>query len=144
MLPARTLLSKLINSLSFCLTTLVNVENLNKCLNYKPNKCFNHSDQKITKIYVFLWLEVVVEKKSARVRTERPANAFPGIIINISLNVESTTVQKSLDIRWSIIKNLISLDLSFKSNNFVLGLIPRTEWMVVFQGPLNEIAMFLI
>ena len=38
MSPTRTLLSKLINSLSFCLTTSVNSAYLNKCHKCKPNK----------------------------------------------------------------------------------------------------------
>ena len=43
MLPTQTSLSKLLKSSSLCLTTLVNSAYLNKCHNYKPNKCFTLS-----------------------------------------------------------------------------------------------------
>ena len=80
-------------------------------------------------------------KKVATVVTERPRNAFSGIIKNISFSLELISIHKLLDTieSSSIIKNFISdslflkavLDLSFKPTNFIPGLIPRPEWMVV-------------
>ena len=69
--------------------------------------------------------------------TERPANAFSGIITNISSNLELISIHKLLDTieSSSIIKNFTSdraaVNLSFKPSNFISGLIPRPEWMVV-------------
>ena len=73
--------------------------------------------------------------------TERPVHAFSRIIIIIYPNLGSLSVHKSLVTieSSSIINNFTSdnlflkstLDLSFKPSNFVPGLIPRPEWMVV-------------
>ena len=70
------------------------------------------------------------------VTTETPANTFSGIIINISPNLESISVHKSLDTAEGspIIKNFTSdnvfikaaLDLSVKP-----ALIPMPELMVL-------------
>ena len=67
--------------------------------------------------------------------TERPANAFSENIINIFINLDSISVHKSLDNleSSSIIKHITSdnlfpnaaLDILFKPNSFVPGLIPR-------------------
>ena len=122
MLPTRTLLSKSIKRWSFCLTTydfcLTTASLIN--VSYYPY-------QKIEKIQVFFWLEVA-------------GGNFSGIIINISLNLESIIVHKSLDSIGSsfIINNFTSdnlflkaaLDLSFEPSNFVLGLIAKPPWMV--------------
>ena len=72
---------------------------------------------------------------------ERPANSSSGIIVNISSNLELISIHKLLDTieSSSIITNFTSdslflkaaLDLSFKPSNFIPGLIPRPEWMVV-------------
>ena len=120
------------------------------------------------KIYVFLWLEVSWVRSSSVV-TERPANAFPGIIINISPNFEATYLHKSLDTIENsfIIKNFTSdnlflkeaLDLPFKSsilfkvwfqNNkwqFYLYLLLIFLWVqvneiLVFQGLCHDKTMF--
>ena len=75
--------------------------------------------------------------KSATVLTERTANAFSGIFINISSNLKLISVHKSFDAIESlfIINNFTSdnvflkaaLDLLFKPSNYVPGLIARPE-----------------
>ena len=102
----------------------------------KPNKCFILTLSES-------WENINFPKtggswrKSSTVMTERQANAFSGIIINISSNLELISIHKLLDTieSSSIIKNFTSdslflnaaLDLSNKPSNFIPGLIPRPE-----------------
>ena len=130
----------MIKSLSFCLTTSVNSAYLNKCYNCKPNKSLILSLSEKWGNISFL-LTGAGWSKSATVITERPVNDFSGIVMNISPNLESISVHKSVDTieSSSIINNFTSnslflkaaLDLSFKPSNFVPGLIETPEWMVV-------------
>ena len=77
--------------------------------------------------------------KSVTAITERPAGAFSGIIINISPNLGSISVHKSLDAIEisSIINNFTSdklfikvvMDLSFKPSKFFLAYLQdQNEW----------------
>ena len=58
--------------------------------------------------------------KSATVITERLTNAFLGMIINTSSNLEPISVHNLFV--------AVALDFSFRRSNFDPGLIPRPEW----------------
>ena len=122
------------------LTASVNSAYLYKHHNCEPYKRFILSSSKIHGNLTFS-LAGGGWSKSATVITEIPANAFSGIIKNISPNLESISVHKYLYTKESssIIKNFASdnlflkmaLDLSFIPSNYVPGLIIQNcnEWL---------------
>ena len=75
MVPTLTSLSKLINSLSFYLTTSVNSVCFNKCQNCEANKYFILSLSKNCENISFS-LTAGIRNKSATVITEKQANIF--------------------------------------------------------------------
>ena len=116
MLPTRTILSKSKNSISFCLTTSVRFAYLNKFHNCKPNKCFVLSLSQNRENASFP-LNGGSWSKSATVKLKDQRMIFKGIVIIISLNIESKSFHKSLDTieSSSIIKNFTSDNLFLKA-----------------------------